>query len=128
MARLRWVCGWAFGLVLLLAPNTGCFLITQSYYEARGAVGAVDVVGSGGRGLANRFKSVRFDPATTTLDDKLCPPKVLDSFDTAIKDFHKQLGEKYPGGTPELRVVPDVEYFQKKTVLGSAICIMRVKL
>jgi hypothetical protein len=114
---------------LLLAANSGCFLIKQTYYEARGAVGSVDTVGAAAaEGQFKRYRSVQFEPATTTLDEKLCPRKLLESYDDALVDYRKKMNETFPGGTPELRAASEVQYFQKKTLMGSAICIMRVKL
>ncbi|TWT42155.1 hypothetical protein RAS1_32850 [Phycisphaerae bacterium RAS1] len=119
----------AIALGLFLLPLSGCFtVIKQAYFEARGAQGKVVVVTDTASTELDRCGSIEFEPSTSDVGSKLCPPKLLTDYDLAIADLkQKQLPARFGGGAPAARVTSQIYYFQEKGFFGQAMCIARLK-
>jgi hypothetical protein len=115
-------------LVAALAPLTGCFsVVTRGYYEVRGAKGTIEFIERLAPGDLARYRSVRFEPATTTIGSKLCPSEVRTAYDRSARNLPLQLRERFPGGDPTLDIATEVLFFQKKGLFGDAQLLSRVK-
>lgn len=116
-------------LGLLLTPLTGCFsVIKQAYFEARGAQGKVVIINDAASADLDRCGAVEFEPATSDVGAKLCPPKLLSDYDLAMAQLRqKQLPVRFHGNPPSARVSSQIYYFQEKGIFGQAMCIARVK-
>lgn len=119
----------SFGVLLIpLAGSTGCTtVIKQAYYEVRGAHGKVNLVNDVKATTLLPYQSLKFEPASTTLGDKLCPPAVLEEFDRAGSAAALAITEELPGGMPGLTVSTEVLYFKKKGLFSGAQCLARVR-
>ncbi len=126
MGRLR-----RAAVVVLAASwlgTTGCFTIAkQAYHEAVGAKGDVIPITGGPEGLS-RYRSVEFKPATTTVNDRLCPPELRRAYDRCTGQSAAKLGATFPGGDPKLTVASEILYFQKKGLLSGAFMLTRVRM
>ena len=108
---------------------TGCTTVAkQAFHELRGAQADVHLNQCVARDALARCQSVRFAPATTTLNSKLCPPTVIRAYDRRVTRQLSTLGEFYPGGAPELQVNTDLQFFQAKGLLSGALLLARVKM
>ncbi|RMF72585.1 MAG: hypothetical protein D6744_16680 [Planctomycetota bacterium] len=112
------------------APLSGCMRAAkQGISEILGAQGeAVWLVDLDAAAVA-QCNSVRFDPVTTTLTERICPRRLLDAYDQAYAERMGELEEAgFSGGEPALRVSTDVLYFEEKGLLGEALLLSRVRL
>jgi hypothetical protein len=122
----------AAGLFAIVLSSSGCMTaVKTAYYEVRGAkVKVVPADTSVSRTqIMERFApydSFTFQPARTTLGSHLCPRKVLNSFDTTAAALPAELTEQYPGGGRGLTISSDVQFFESKGLLGSALMFTRV--
>ena len=113
------------GLALL---QTGCFTVLfQGYHEARGALGDVLFNEPNKPDGLRPYQAVAFDGLTTELNRDLCPPDVKRAYDVALTTQARELKDVYPGGAPALRVTSQAVYFQKKSLLGAAMLLVRVR-
>ncbi|MCG3128905.1 MAG: hypothetical protein CHACPFDD_03801 [Phycisphaerae bacterium] len=118
----------AFFVLLTPLAAGGCTtVIKQAYYEVRGAHGKVNLVNDVEAATLLPYVSLKFEPATTTLGEKLCPPVVLEEFDRAGDAASLAVTEELPGGAPGLTVATEVVYFKKKGLFSGAQCLARVK-
>jgi len=108
--------------------TTGCFtLAKQAFHEAVGAKGDVITI-SGGPEELSRFRSVDFKAATTTVNDRLCPPELRRAYDRSARQCAAKLAANFTGGEPTLTVASEVLYFQKKGLLSGAFMLTRVRM
>lgn len=126
------------GLVMIFF-QMGCTTVAKrAYYEVRGAkVSVMPAETVAERNEIIRriepYKSFTFRPATTTLGDHLCPPRVLASFDNTAAHVHTNekfiegFTEHYPGGEPTLTITTDVQMVEAKGLLSTAMLFARVK-
>ena len=118
-------------LTALTISATGCGVgsaAKQMLHEVRGAQTEIMLISTFQPDTLTRFKSVSFDPATTTVGTKLCPPKLMSSYNEFAAELPGKLTEVYPGGSPALRVSSEIEYFQPKGLFSGALCLIRVKM
>jgi len=114
---------------VLLTPATGCTtLAKQGLQEVLGAQAKVILVNEVNPETLRNYRDVRFEPATTTLSPRVCPPEVLEYADAAYAELREDLRDLYGGGEPALRVTTDLLYFQKKGLLGAAELLARVRM
>lgn len=114
---------------LLLFPLAGCSrAITQTYYEMRGAKSDILLISRFEHDTLRPYQSLRFEPATTTVGDRICPPRLLRYFDEHLAEAARDLHEIYPGGEPSLSISNEVIYSQKKGLLSGSMCLARVKM
>lgn len=118
-------------LAVALAPLTGCSptsLILPVFYELRGARGQIDFVRDIPPAELERFRSVRFEPASTSVGTRLTPPELLRSYDSAARTLEQgELRGKYPGGEPTLAVATEFLYFKSKGLFGEAEVLARMR-
>lgn len=74
----------------------------------------------------DRYKSVGFNRATTTLGGGICPPMVIATYDRAASQVAQRLRDVFPGGLPRLTIDTDIHFVQKKGPLGTAQFLARV--
>lgn len=117
------------GLAAALVPLTGCLtILRQGFQEVRGARAEVLTIDDvPGQPLAG-YRSLEFEPATTTAGPRICPPELLEAYDRAANDSQRHLRELFPGGGPALRVGSEILYFQKKGLLSAAQCLTRLRV
>jgi len=116
-------------LALLLFPLAGCrLLIKQSIDEFKGAQGDVLLINELPDSGLMKYSGVEFEPATTTVGDKLAPPRLLRAYDSHAQEQVEELRDVYPGGAPTLRIASEVLYFQKKGLMSAAECMARVRM
>lgn len=118
-------------LALFLTPLAGCGVgsaAKQVLYEVRGAKTEVMLISAFQADTLTPYKAVSFDQATTTVGTKLCPPKLLSSYNEFAAAAPGELTEVYPGGSPALRVSSEIIYFQPKGLFSGALCLIRVKM
>lgn len=117
-------------IVCLMTPAlTGCVrLAKQGLHEVMGARGKLMLNNDVEPGVLKRYGRVTFARVETTLIEDNCPRELLDAYDQAYRDVSKRIQDLYPGGTPELRVTSDIQYFTEKGLLGEALLLTRVKL
>ncbi|MCK4343364.1 MAG: hypothetical protein KAY37_16745 [Phycisphaerae bacterium] len=113
---------------LILFWSTGCTTVAKQ--------GLHEVIGARAKVLLNtelsdtalaRYQSVRFEPATTKLSNKLCPPKVLTAYDHFAGELPHDLDALYAGGSPGLTIETEILFFQKKGLLGGAQLLSRIQ-
>jgi len=120
---------WAVLPILLLVSLSGCTTaLKQAYYEARGAKSKIIPVTDLEQDALLKYRSVRFEPATTTVGDRICPLELRRSYDRHTTELASELREFYPGGDPGLRVASEILYFQKKGLLSGSQCLTRVQM
>jgi len=113
---------------IALISSAGCsHIIKPAYYELRGAKGTIYWVEEPPVSSLDEFRSVYFEPLSTTLGARLCPPELLEEYNRTARVYEAKL-ENYPGGSPTLSVGGDVVYFQNKGLLSAALLLMRFKL
>lgn len=117
-------------LVLMTLPLIGCMRAAkQGLSEILGAQGEEILLIDLDRARLANCKSVRFDPVTTTLTERVCPRRLLSEYDQAYADRTRELSEAgFTGGEPALRVSTEVLYFEEKGLLGEAQLLARVKM
>lgn len=116
-------------LMACAAAACGCTTAAkQALYELRGARGKLIWVSAPHTERLGRVRGLRFEPATTSIGDRLCPPAFRAAFDRRVAERLAALGEIYPGGAPVLRIESDVLYFQKKGLLSEAQALTRVRM
>lgn len=116
--------------ICVLFAASGCGVGTaakMAYYELRGAKGSLKFIQGAEAAELERFQSVEFSPATTTIGPELCPPRLRAAYDTSAAQLKERLAECYPGGAPVLTVASDVMYFQEKGLMSGAECLTRVR-
>lgn len=114
--------------VVALAPS-GCMRAAkQGLNEVIGAKGELLVVAPLSDATKNGAGSLRFEAATTTLTEALCPRAFLTALDSAYAKLAENLGEAYTSGPPELRITTDVQFFEKKGLLDAAEALARLKV
>jgi hypothetical protein len=126
MTRLT---GLAAVLVLAaLLPLSGCTTAAKhAFYEVRGAQGSMLYIDDLDADELRPCQSVRFEPATTTIGSRLCPPAFLHEYDRAAQAMTEKLRDQFPGGPPVLTITGDVLYFQKKGLLSGAQSLVRTR-
>lgn len=120
-----------FAISLLAAAGlvAGCTTAAkQALYELRGAKGKFLWVSAPHRERLARVRGLRFEPVTTSIGQRLCPPAFLTAFDRRAAERLETLRGLYPGGEPLLRIQADVLYFQKKGLLSEAQSLTRVRM
>ena len=119
----------ATALLIAAGLATGCTTAAkQALYELRGARGKILWVSPPHRERLARVRAVRFEPVTTSIGPRLCPPSFRSAYDRRAAEKLAELGALYPGGEPELRIEADVLYFQKKGLLSEAQSLTRVRM
>ncbi len=117
---------------LLLCAATlvpGCTTAAkQALYELRGARGRILWVSAPHRERLARLRGLRFEPVTTSIGQRLCPPAFMTAYDRRVAEKLADLHELYPGGEPLLRIEAEVLYFQKKGLLSEAQSLTRVRM
>lgn len=117
------------GLAALAGLTCGCTTAAkQALYELRGARGKILWVSAPHRERLARIRSLVFEPATTTIGDRLCPVSFRNAYDRRAGEQLEALRTLYPGGEPRLRIEADVLYFQKKGLLSEAQSLTRVRM
>ena len=115
--------------IVLLAPLSGCTTaLKQAYYEIRGAKSKIIPAADWNEDALLKYHSVSFEPATTTVGDRICPLKLRHAWDRHAAELASDLREFYTGGDPGLRVASEILYFQKKGLLSGSQCLTRVKM
>jgi len=126
LAKSRVIAGVLLTVGVL--PLSGCLsAVKHGFYEVRGAKGAIQFVERLVPGDLERYRSVRFEPATTTIGPKLCPPEVITAYDRAALQWCADMRDRFPGREPALRIATDVVYFQRKGLFGDAQLLARLK-
>jgi hypothetical protein len=126
LPKCRILAAWL--LVAGLWPTTGCFsVVTRAYYELRGAKGTINFVEPMAVSVPDQCKSIHFEPATTTVGPRLCPPEVQAAYDRDARQLVQDLRQLFPGGAPTLEVSSEIMYFQKKGLFGDAELLVRVR-
>ncbi len=116
-------------LMAWASATCGCATAAkQALYELRGARGKLIWISAPQTERLGRVRGLRFEPATTSIGDRLCPPAFRTAFDRRVAEQLAALREIYPGGAPVLRIEPDVLYFQKKGLLSEAQALTRVRM
>lgn len=116
-------------LVVLLS-SSGCSptdVILPAYYELRGAKGTIQWIDEPAVGSLDAFRSVYFEPLSTSLGRRLCPPRLAQDYNQTARAYEASL-KNYPGGSPTVKVAGDVVYFQNKGLVSGALLLVRVKL
>jgi hypothetical protein len=121
------------GLVVLglgpLLPGCGAgSLAKHAFYEVRGAQSKIIPVDDFDPDALRAYLSVRFEPVTTTVGDRICPPRLRRAYDEQLRELSLDLREHYPGGKPTLRVSSEIMYFHRKGLLSGAQCLARVRM
>jgi len=119
---------------MLLIAQTGCVTAAKTaYYEIRGAKVKVvpartDVPRTQITDIFAPYQSFSFQPATTTLGSHLCPPKVISAYNEAARALPSdpEVMAEFPGGGSTLTISSDIEFFESKGLLGSALMFTRV--
>lgn len=117
-------------LSLILAPAlTGCSTVAkQAFQEFRGARSKILLIHELPADALAPYQTVRIDPVTTTVGDRLCPPQLRHYYDQATAELALELRDEYPGGASVLHVSPEILYFQEKGLLNGAECLARVRM
>lgn len=112
-----------------LPVTTGCTTAAkQALQEVRGAHADLLFNQDVGKRVLARFEELRFNPPTTTLSTKLCPPRLLRAYERNARELTVELAELYPGGKPLLTIDSEMQFFRKKGLLNRAELLMRVKM
>jgi len=121
--------GFASSVFALLLPLAGCSTaIKQVYYEVRGAKSDIMLISQFQSDTLAAYQSLRFEPATTTVGDRICPPRLLHHYDEQLADASRELRDAYPGGDPALRITTELLYFQNKGLLSGALLLARSRM
>lgn len=121
--------GSALLTAVLLFPLSGCArAIKQAYYEFRGAQSEIMLISGFAENTLTPYRSLHFEPATTTVGNTICPPRLLRCFDQYLAEAAADLRRLYPGGQPGLRITNEVLYSQRKGLLSQAMCLARVRM
>lgn len=75
-----------------------------------------------------RYRSIEFRRATTTLGGSVCPPMVIATYDRTAAQVARGLRDVFPGGRPRLTVDTEIQFFQKKSLIGTAQFLARVTI
>lgn len=114
---------------LCLSLLSGCTtMLKQGWQELKGAQGEVHPITEIGERALMRFNKIEFEPATTTVGPKYCPPSLLRAYDDAALAAVTELSTWYTGGSPALSISTEVLYFQKKGLLSKAMCLTRINM
>jgi hypothetical protein len=115
--------------IALLVLLSGCTTaLKQAYYEIRGAKSKIIPVRDLQENALLECRSFRFEPVTTTVGDRICPPELRHAWDRHAAELASELREFYPGGDPGLLIASEILYFQKKGLLSGSQCLTRVKM
>lgn len=128
MNRARLAASAALSVALLLALSGCSRAIKQAYYEFRGAKSEIILISDFDQDPLGPYRSVRFEPVTTTVGDKICPPRLRRYYDQHARELLADLRAFYPGGDPALRIASEILYFQHKGLLSGAECLTRVRM
>lgn len=123
-------CGYVLLILAAgLVPLSGCSrAIKQVYYEFRGAKAKIHPIREVEPAVFAPYKSLSFEPATTTAGDEICPPSLLREYDLAGRDVVEALADRFPGGPPTLRITSELLFFQKKGIFSVAEVLTRVRM
>ena len=122
---------WVVGFVSLssLCLLAGCTTAAkQVYHEWRGAQAKLYFVQELPEDALERYQSVQFERPTSSVVPRICPPSLLEAYFEGCRRIQAGLRDEYPGGEPTLRVSSDIEFFQPKGLLGTAMCLSRVQM
>jgi hypothetical protein len=116
-------------LIVLLLPLSGCTTaLKQAYYEVRGAQSDILLITELREDALAPYRRLVLEPTTTTVGDRICPPRALRLYDEHLADAVQDLRSVYPGGEPGLRINSEIVYTQKKGLLSGALALVRVRL
>ena len=116
-------------ILTTLFPLAGCTTAAkQVLYEYCGARAKVHLVNELGEHELMPYQSVHFESSTSTVTPHICTFSLLRKYDDSCQTMEHDLRDEYPGGEPALRVSSEINYFQRKGLLGSAMCLTRVKM
>lgn len=108
---------------------TGCTtVVKQAFYELRGAKAEVVLNSEPADADLEPYVAIEFAPATTTLNDRLCPREVIATYDQYARTLTRDLQEAYPGGEPRLVLDSEVLFFQSKGIMSQAQMLTRVRM
>lgn len=115
--------------LLLIFPLLGCSrAIKQAYYEVRGADSDIILISPFDAQTLSPYRALSFEPASSTVGPRICPPRLLGYFDEYLAAAAAELRDVYPGQSPRLVVSSEVLYCQKKGLLSAAMCLARVRM
>ncbi len=118
----------AVPVLIALLSLSGCTTAAKhAFYEVRGAQGSMLYINELQADDVRACQSVRFEPATTTIGPRLCPPAFQHEYDRAAQALTTELYGSFPGGPLALTISSDVLYFQKKGLLSGAQSLVRTR-
>jgi len=124
----------AYGILITawlaaLLPQLGCTTIAkQALHEVRGAQARVHPINRLSEGALKRYELIRFEPATTTVGPVLCPRDLLDAYDRYTRALQDELQDQADQAATSLTAHSEILFFQEKGLLGSAMCLTRVRM
>lgn len=127
--------GAGLGVLLLLVASSGSvgcqtFVAKRAISEVRGADADLHLIADVAPGAFAAYQSFSFEPATTSVGPRICPPELLRAYDDKARKLQTNgdLARHYPGGPPELRIRTDFLYSQKRGIFSAAQAIARVTM
>lgn len=103
--------------------------LKSAYYEFKGAGADLKLNQAADDRTLAQYDAVEFDPAQTTLGDKLVSRALLAAYDRAARQAVEKLrDEGFGGATRPVRVATEFIYCQEKGLLSAGLAIARVKV
>lgn len=117
-------------LSVLALTTTGCTtILKQTYNEIRGAQGKLYHITQTERcpeiGL---YDSVRFAPPENYCGTMICPPTMLESYESVAQTRLHEYRDVFQGGTPQLTVQSTFLFGEQKDLLGIGEGLVRVRI